>query len=172
MMSRWCSKIGKRSARWLAALALLPLAACATPQPPAETAEAVEAAKPAMWKLADADTTIYLFGTIHLLPKGLEWRTPAIEKAVAASDALVLETQLGPDLSRTGRTMMEMGLSPGLPPLLERVPEEKRPALPKLSDSAGIPTRSLDRMETWAAAMSLFASSFSTYASRVGTQGG
>src|SRR3546814_498345 len=112
-----------------------------------------------MWKLADADTTIYLFGTIHLLPKGLEWRTPAIEKAVAASDALVLETQLGTDLSRTGRKMMEMGLSPGLPPLLERVPEEKRPALQKLIDSAGIPTRSLDRMETWAAAMSLFASS-------------
>src|SRR3546814_13215263 len=79
-----------------------------------------------MWKLADADTTIYLFGTIHLLPKGLEWRTPAIEKAVAASDALVLETQLGTDLSRTGRKMMEMGLSPGLPPLLERVPGEKR----------------------------------------------
>lgn len=157
-MSRWWSNLRKRSARLLSPLALLPLAACATAQPSAEAAE--PEAKPAMWKLADADTTIYLFGTIHLLPKGLEWRTPAIEKAVAASDALVLETQLGTDLSRTGRKMMEMGMSPGLPPLLERVPEEKRPALQKLIDSAGIPTRSLDRMETWAAAMSLFASSF------------
>src|SRR3546814_12767679 len=109
MMARWWSKIGKRAGRWLASLALLPLAACATPQPPAETAEAVEAAKPAMWKLADADTTIYQFGTIHLLPKGLEWRTPAIEKAVADSDAPVLETQLGTALSRPGRQRTDTG---------------------------------------------------------------
>src|SRR3546814_20928075 len=141
MMSRWWSKIGKRSARWLASLALLPLAACATPQPPAETAEAVEAAKPAMWKLADADTTIYLFGTIHLLPKGLEWRTPAIAKAVAASDALVLATQPGTDLSRPGRTMMEMGLSPGLPPLRRTGPVVKRTASQKSHSRAGPPMR-------------------------------
>src|SRR3546814_18460892 len=56
--------------------------------------------------------------------------------------------------------MREMGLSPGLPPLLARVPAETRPALQKLIDSAGIPTRSLDRMATWAAAMSLSAGSF------------
>ena len=158
-MSQWWSSLGRKAARLLSPLAILPLTACATAQPAAQVAEAAEA-KPALWKIADEDTTIYLFGTIHLLPKGMEWRTPVLEKAIAASDGLVLETQLGTDLSRTGRKMMEMGLSPGLPPLLERVPEEKRPALQTLIDSAGIPTRSLDRMETWAAAMSLFASSF------------
>lgn len=158
-MSKWWSGLGKKAARWLSPLAVLPLTACATAQPAAQVAEATEA-KPALWKVADEDTTIYLFGTIHLLPKELEWRTPAIDKAVAQSEALVLETSLGTDLAHTGRKMMEMGISPGLPPLLERVPEEKRPALQKLIESASIPTRALDRMETWAAAMSLFASSF------------
>src|SRR3546814_20107756 len=92
MMSRWWSKIGKRSARWLASLALLPLAACATPQPPAETAEAVEAAKPAMRKPAAADTPTYLFGPLPLLTTGLEWRTPAIAQSVADSNPLELST--------------------------------------------------------------------------------
>ncbi len=158
-MSKWWFGLGKKAARWLSPLAVLPLTACATAQPAAQVAEAAEA-KPALWKIADEDTTIYLFGTIHLLPKGLEWRTPALDRAVAQSDALVLETALGTDLARTGRKLVEMGVSPGLPPLLERVPEEKRPALQTLIESASISTRTLDRMETWAAAMSLFASSF------------
>jgi uncharacterized protein YbaP (TraB family) len=159
VMSNWWSRLVKKATRLLSPLAIVPLTACATAQPAPQAAPAAQA-RPALWKIADEDTTIYLFGTIHLLPPGLEWRTPALEKAIAASDALVLETQLGTDLSRTGRKMMEMGLSPGLPPLLERVPEDKRPALQKLIEKAGISTRSLDRMETWAAAMSLFASSF------------
>ena len=40
------------------------------------------AARPALWKLADSDTTIYLFGTIHLLPKGTEWRTAKFDAAL------------------------------------------------------------------------------------------
>ena len=31
-------------------------------------AKAPQAAHPALWAVADADTTVYLFGTIHLLP--------------------------------------------------------------------------------------------------------
>lgn len=146
--------LGGRAARWLSALAALGLtagpAAAALP----------ETATPAMWTLSDEDTTIYLLGTIHMLPEDLRWRTPAIEQAIEASDALVLETALGTDLQRTGRKMLEMGMSPGLPPLMERVPEEKRAGLRTLIDEAGIPARALDRMETWAAAMSLFATMF------------
>jgi uncharacterized protein len=165
-MINWWSSLKKGAARLLSPLALLPLAACAAAQPPVEAAEAVEAvetveaAKPALWKLADADTTIYLFGTIHMLPEDMEWRTPVIDAAVAASDSLVLETAMGTDLARTGRKLVEMGISPGLPPLMERVPEEKRPTLQKLIEASSIPTRALDRMETWAAAMSLFAGTF------------
>lgn len=147
----------KRAARLLSPVALLPLAACAT-MPAGDT----ETARPALWKLADADTTVYLFGTVHMLPEGLAWRTPAIERAIAEADGLVLETAAGTDLARTGRTMIEMGVSPDLPPLLERVPENKRAGLRAMIESAGLSTRSLDRLETWAAAMSLFATMFRT----------
>lgn len=148
----------KRISRFLAALGGLSLAACATVQPAPETA--VAAPKPALWKVADEDTTIYLFGTIHILPKDLKWRTPALERAIAQSDELVLETRLGTDLAATGRTMAKMGMAEGQPPLMERVPEERRERLAAMIAGSGIPARAFDRMDTWAAALTLTAASF------------
>ena len=48
-------------------------------------------AKPALWVVKDADTTLYLFGTIHLLPKDADWHYPALDRALSQSDALVVE---------------------------------------------------------------------------------
>ena len=49
---------------------------------------------PALWKVADADTTIYLFGTVHALPQGKEWFDGRIERAFDASDEMVTEVDL------------------------------------------------------------------------------
>ena len=138
-----------RMKRLGAALGAASLAACTT------TAPAPDAPRPALWKLADEDTTIYLFGTIHLLPKGLGWRTPALERAIAESDTLVLETEIASDQMDAAQTMMKLALSPGLPPLAERVPAEKRAELARVLKAAGIPEGSLDAMETWAAALTM-----------------
>lgn len=138
----------------LAALGAFSLAACATPQPSSDEA------RPALWKVSDADTTIYLFGTIHLLPKGLKWRTPALEQAIAQSETLYLETELGNDPGAAAQTMMKLGISPGLPPIAERVPADRRDDFRNMIASAGVPEAALDRMETWAAALTLMAVSF------------
>ena len=142
---------------WLrAAIAgLLPLTACA-----AEAAPAAKAAKPAMWKVADADTTLYLFGTIHLLPEGQAWRTPAMESALGGSQELVLEVANIDDMMAGAQAMAKLGLSPGLPPIAERVPEEKRAALKAMMAETGYPEAIYDRLETWAAALSLLGVTF------------
>lgn len=46
---------------------------------------------PALWTLHDADTTIYMFGTVHALPRDLGWLTDEIEQAFESADTLVLE---------------------------------------------------------------------------------
>lgn len=142
---------------WLrAALAgLLPLTACA-----AEAAPAAPAARPAMWKVADADTTLYLFGTIHLLPEGQSWRTPAMDSALAGSDELVLEVANVDDMMAGAQAMARLGLSPGLPPIAQRVPEGKRAAMRAMIAEAGYPEAVFDRLETWAAALSLLGVTF------------
>lgn len=46
---------------------------------------------PTLWKLSDEDTTIYMFGTVHTLPTGVEWRTDAFNSAFNASEIIYLE---------------------------------------------------------------------------------
>jgi hypothetical protein len=133
-----------------AGLALDPAAAARTAAPAAP--------KPALWKLADADTNIYLFGTIHALPKDVKWRTPLLERAIGEADELVLEIGDATDTAKAAAALAAMGVSPGLPPLVERLPEAKRPALQKFIEKSQLPMKLLNRLETWAAAMTLIAS--------------
>jgi hypothetical protein len=48
-------------------------------------------AHPALWVVKDADTTIYLFGTVHLLPHDTDWHFPALDQALADSQAMYVE---------------------------------------------------------------------------------
>lgn len=126
------------------------LAACAGTE-----AKAPATAHPALWKVADADTTIYLFGTIHLLPKGLSWTTPAMSEAMTASQQLMLEVALDKDPAKLGAIMTKLARSPGLPPLLDRVDPSKRAKLQKVVADAGLPLAFLDGLESWAAALTI-----------------
>ena len=146
----------KRFGRRLATFGAIAATACAS----APSAEA-KPASPALWKVADADTTIYLFGTIHLLPAGTKWRSPAFDKAAARSDTLVVETDINEtDPSATIGELFKLAISPGLPPLVERVKPEKRAALATAIAKSGIPAPAFDKMETWAAAFLLLAGQF------------
>ena len=137
-----------------ALLAIISLAACGGTEAKAPVV-AKGAARPALWKVADADTIIYLFGTIHLLPKGLKWTTPAMAKAMAASQGLVLEVALDKDPATLGAVMMKLAKTPGLPPILDRVAPAKRAALKKVIDESGLSLTYLDGLETWAASLGL-----------------
>ena len=146
----------KRFGRRLAAFGAIAATACAS----APAAEA-KPARPAMWKVADADTTIYLFGTIHLLPSDLKWRSAAFDQAAASSDTLVIETDVDEtNPSATLGELFKLAISPGLPPLAARVAPDKRAALATAVAKSGIPAAALDKMETWAAAFLLLGVQF------------
>ena len=118
-------------------------------------------ANPALWKVADEDTTIYLFGTIHLLPKDTKWRSPAFDQAAAGADTLVVETVIDEaNPAATIGELFKLAISPGQPPLLDRVPADKRDALATMVAKSGIPKEALDKMETWAAAFMLLGVQF------------
>mgnify|MGYP000090634902 CR=1 FL=1 len=132
-------------------LATLSLAACGN----TEAKAPATAARPALWKVADADTTVYLFGTIHLLPKGLKWTTPAMTKAMAASQSLVLEVALDKDPAVLGAVMMKLAKTKGLPPILDRVDPSKRAVLKKVIAESSLSLTYLDGLETWAATLGI-----------------
>lgn len=107
-------------------------------------------AAPALWKFGDADTTIYLFGTIHALPPGYQWQDARIRKAMSAADTLVVETLIDKDPQAIARLFPPPDAS--LPPIIERVPPALRPRFLQQVGKAKISQASLDRMPTWQAA--------------------
>jgi uncharacterized protein YbaP (TraB family) len=128
---------------------------------PATAAPAAHVAHPALWAVSDADTTVYLFGTIHLLPANYKWRTPKFDQAVAGSQQLVLETIVDENNPQEMMAAMaSLAFSPNLPPLAKRVPPEKVPALEAAMKKSGLPVQAFDRMETWAAAFILLGNQF------------
>src|SRR5215210_8310351 len=101
---------------------------------------AARTARPALWAVSDADTTIYLFGTIHLLPEKYDWRSERIDQAVAGSQQLVVETIVDDkDPSKLMAALSSLAFSPGLPPIGERVPPAKRATLETAIAKSGIP---------------------------------
>lgn len=142
--------------RGLAMLGIAALASCATTMP-AEGATG----RPALWQVSDRDTTIYLFGTIHLLPKNYPWRTSRFDRAVAGSQTLVVETVVdNKNPAALVAELARLGFRAGLPPIAERVPPAKRPLLEAAIRKTGIPRPAYDRMETWAAAFMLLGTQF------------
>src|SRR3954465_12790453 len=105
MIRRWFSRVSAAFAGF-ALLGAAPAPQAAAPQ-----------GHPAMWKVADKDTTIYLFGTFHLLPQGGAWRTPAFDKALASSDELVMEIGNIDDQKALATAIMSIGTAKGLPPI-------------------------------------------------------
>ena len=126
------------------------------------SARTPQAAHPALWKVSDADTTIYLFGTIHLLPDKFQWRTPRFDEAVNASQQLVVETivdEKNPTSIMAAMTSLAFN-TPNLPPLIDRVPAPARPKLTAAIKKSGFPPQAFDRMETWAAAFILLGNQY------------
>jgi uncharacterized protein YbaP (TraB family) len=123
--------------------------------------QTAEAKGPAMWTVSDADTTVYLFGTIHLLPEKTQWQTPKFEQAIDRSQELVVETIIDEKnpLQLFG-LLAKLGFSNSVPPLAQRVPPEKRATLEAAIKKSGIPPSAFDKMETWAAAFMLLGNQF------------
>jgi uncharacterized protein YbaP (TraB family) len=138
----------------------------------AAQARAPQTAKPALWQVADADTTIYLFGTIHLLPSDLKWRTPRLDQAMTSSKELVVETIVDEkNPTKLMSAMASLGLSKGLPPLVERVPPAKRAALQAAIKKSGVPEQAYNAMKTWMAAFLLLSNQFKDLGLSGGVEG-
>jgi uncharacterized protein len=124
-------------------------------------ARAPQVARPALWEVSDPDTTVYLFGTIHLLPQDLKWRTPAFDKAVSEAQQLVVETivdQQNPQSIAAAEA--QLGFKRGLPPIAERVPAAKVAKLRSAIAKSGAPEKVFDQMKTWLAAITLLSVQF------------
>jgi uncharacterized protein YbaP (TraB family) len=134
--------------RWAGFALALVLVGCARP-PEVK-------AYPALWRVADGDTTIWLFGSIHALPPDVDWRTPAVARAIAASDTLILEVPPA-DPGDAHAQFLALANGRGLPALLDRVAPTDRGTVARGMAVAGQSPETLDGLKAWAAALTISA---------------
>src|SRR3546814_6077334 len=70
---------------------------------------------PALWLIEKCGHKGWLFGTVHMLPQGLVWETPAITKAIERADMLVLEAAGLENETRNAAIFEKLGRTTGLP---------------------------------------------------------
>jgi uncharacterized protein YbaP (TraB family) len=128
----------------------LALSGCATVETPPKGA----IPGPALWQVSDSDTTIYLFGTVHALPRDKQWYDARIERALNASDELVTELDIG-DLARSSEALQEVGRLPEGQNLRSMMTTENRLEYEAALVALGVPVETLDNYEPWLAAMTL-----------------
>lgn len=148
-------KLLKWFARATGALALTLSGGCsyAAMEEPAAIAPAAEPG-PALWKLTDEDTTIYLFGTVHALPGDIDWYDARIASAFSASDELVTEIAMDNEAASAQALTSSAFLGEGQS-LRALMSEEDRAEYEAVMSDLGMPVGALDRFEPWLAAMNL-----------------
>lgn len=130
---------------------LLAIAALVTTGLPAP---APTQARPALWVARDADTTVWMFGTVHELRPSTVWLTGPVAKAFRASDTLVLEL-VAPPAEQVQAELARTAPPPEALPLPDLLPPGYAAKLAAAARSVGYPPDAFDRMDPWVAATTL-----------------
>lgn len=133
---------------------LVPGIASARAAEPAPAAATVDA-NPALWVVKDEDTTIYLFGTVHVLKPGLSWFDEAVKDAFDASDELMLEMVMPEDQAAVAQVMIPLAKDMTGTSIPQRLTGEQLAAYQAAMIGVGLPANAFDSFEPWFPAITL-----------------
>ncbi len=111
-------------------------------------------AEPALWAIKDKDSTIYLFGTIHVLKPSTAWRSPKIAKAFQAADDVVMEIEQ-PDSAAAVQVLMDKYGVDRAAPLSGKLAPDAYAKLQNAARAMGLTPQSLETMRPWRAPLTV-----------------
>lgn len=113
-------------------------------------------ASPAMWKVSDSDSSVYLFGSIHVFTRDVNWRTPLLDTEVRAADHVYFELLLDQQAFATmGRAMLVEGRLRDGRKLWDLLTPEQAGELRTALTAAGLDQATFERMTPWMAELML-----------------
>lgn len=119
-------------------------------------ASAAASAEPPRWVVSDADSTMVLFPTIHILPKKIRWQTDGLVADLEAANDVWFELEPSEMQNQAlmQRLSAEYGLSPERP-LSERLDRETYQRFAETARGLGLDPARLDPFRPWLAAITL-----------------
>ena len=110
---------------------------------------------PALWKASDEDTQIFLFGTVHVLPPELEWRTPVLEGALKSADTFYFEADLDGEEQKLAMLVAQLGTMPPGQSLFDLLTTEEKAELIAAAEEIKLPIASLSSLRPWFAGITI-----------------
>jgi uncharacterized protein len=135
----------------------VPLSAVAPALAQTDAPAITEDADPALWVVKDADTTIYLFGTVHMLKPGLGWFDEAVKDAFDKSDTLKIEVVLPEDQGEMVSRTLPFAIDQTGTPLTSLLGDQQRSAYEAAMNKFGLPVAQFDMFEPWFSGLTLAA---------------
>lgn len=125
--------------------------------PPVLRDAAAQVDSPALWKIGGANGNVYLFGSFHMLPPDVGWRTPALQKALAEASSVVLETDLAgmQDPQAAQALVAKFGQLPPGKTLAGVLGPSAYAELEKTATGLQVPPAALSSFRPWLAATTL-----------------
>jgi len=128
-------------------------------------------AQPSVWVVHGEHCTITLFGSIHVLPQGLDWEPAALAEALTQADELWFEIPVGQrSEAQAAAEAQARGFLPEGKTLSALLPADDIRRLADFADQHRLSMAKLDRMRPWF--VDLLVSSFSYMQDGAGQQDG
>ena len=136
---------------------LLLLSGCTQERPAAARPVVAQTSmvRPALWSVRDDDTTIYLFGTVHVLKPGVQWFDGGVKRAFDGSDELVLEILEPTDPQAMATTMAQAAMARDGIKLSDRLSSDLRQRYQAAMTANGLPWQMFEAFNPWMAGMAL-----------------
>jgi len=109
---------------------------------------------PALWVVRDADSTVYLYGTVHVLRPSTVWRWSGVEAAFDSASEIWFEISNPDDTAAITPLIQQHGLSPDRP-LNSLLSPTEYADLTAAAGIAGVPVAQLNVFRPWLAGLTL-----------------
>lgn len=119
------------------------------------------AAQPPVWVVHGKHATIILFGSVHLLPPGLDWEPPRLKAALAQANDVWFEIPIDDAAAlAAGQAAAQAGLQPQGQSLTGELTPDDQTRLARIAQSCGLQMEGLDHLQPWYADVTLSVASY------------
>jgi uncharacterized protein YbaP (TraB family) len=137
--------------RGLVTFVALSVASCA--QAPAREGGGIA---PLLYAVRDSDSTMYLYGTVHVRPRGSDWGNARVRAAIDESSEIWTELLMNPQADQQMQVLaLRLGAAEPGRPLSSWLTPEEIAALNAVTTRLGMPQGALDGYQPWLAALTL-----------------
>lgn len=117
---------------------------------------AQEAINPSLYAVRDADSTLYLYGTVHVRPTGSDWADEDVRRALGETQEIWTELLMTPETeAQTQQLALQMGRAAPGRPLSSFLSAEENARLNALTTQLGMPSGALEGFQPWLAGLTL-----------------